>query len=109
MYTEEMDLCCRLSQAGWQLWWVPRAVVTHYGEASSSQVAEEMYLELYRSKVQFHQKFGGPRQAVRFKRLMQLAYLPRWAATTLVSTVSPSCTARARIYRRLLAELKDMP
>jgi GT2 family glycosyltransferase len=108
MYTEEMDLCYRLLRAGWQLWWVPQAVVTHYGGASSSQAAEAMYLELYRSKVQFHQKFGGPRQAARFKRLMQLAYVPRWAVATLIGAASPSHAARARTYRRLLAELPGM-
>ena len=50
MYTEEVDLCYRLSQAGWQLWWVPAAKVTHFGEASSRQVAQTMYVQLYRSK-----------------------------------------------------------
>ena len=39
MYTEEMDLCYRLLEAGWELWWVPGAKVKHYGEASSRQVA----------------------------------------------------------------------
>ena len=58
MYTEEMDLCYRLLQAGWELWWVPQAVVTHFGEASSRQVAQDMYVQLYRSKVQFHRKLG---------------------------------------------------
>ncbi len=59
IYTEEMDLCYRMLQAGWELWWVPAAVVKHYGEASTRQIAEEMYVQLYRSKVQFHRKFGG--------------------------------------------------
>ena len=40
MYTEEVDLCYRLAQAGWTLWYVPAAVVTHFGEASSRQAAE---------------------------------------------------------------------
>ncbi len=59
MYTEEVDLCYRLSEEGWQLWYVPAAVVTHFGGASSNQNAIEMYLELYRSKIQFYRKFGG--------------------------------------------------
>lgn len=108
MYTEEMDLCHRLLQAGWQLWWVPQAVVKHYGEASSKQMAETMYVQLYRSKVQFHRKFGGPRRADRFKCLMRLAYGPRLAIAALGAFLSPSLGARARTYRRLLAELPEM-
>lgn len=108
MYTEEMDLCYRLIQAGWQLWWVPQAVVKHYGEASSRQVAEAMYVQLYRSKVQFHRKFGGMRRADRFKRLIFLAYIPRFALARLGSLVFSSYADRARTYRRLLTELPQM-
>ncbi|MBN1920174.1 MAG: glycosyltransferase family 2 protein, partial [Anaerolineae bacterium] len=59
MYTEEMDLCYRLLQAGWENYWVPQARVIHYGEASSKQAAEGMFVALYRSKVQFQRKAFG--------------------------------------------------
>jgi GT2 family glycosyltransferase len=108
MYTEEMDLCYRLLQAGWQLWWVPQAMVKHYGEASSRQVAEAMYVQLYRSKVQFYRKFGGPRRADRFKRFLHLAYVPRLIVATLGAPISPALADRARTYRRLLADLPGM-
>jgi GT2 family glycosyltransferase len=108
MYTEEMDLCYRLLQAGWQLRWVPQAVVKHYGEASSRQMAEAMYVQLYRSKVQFHRKFGGPRRADRFKRLLRVAYGHRLAVVALGAPLSPAFTARANTYRRLLTELPSM-
>ena len=108
MYTEEMDLCYRLAQAGWQLWWVPQAVVKHYGEASTKQMAEAMYVQLYRSKVQFYRKFGGPRRADRFKRLLRLAYGPRLVVAALGALFSQNLAARARTYRRLLAELPAM-
>jgi N-acetylglucosaminyl-diphospho-decaprenol L-rhamnosyltransferase len=108
MYSEEMDLCYRLAQADWQLWWVPTARVRHYGEASSRQMAEAMYVELYRSKVQFHRKFGGTRRAAHFRRLLRLAFSPRLAVTAVAAPFSPSLTARVHIYRRLLAELDEM-
>jgi hypothetical protein len=108
MYTEEMDLCHRLAQTEWELWWVPRAVVKHYGGACSGQVAEAMYLQLYRSKVQFYRKFGGTRRANRFKRLLCLAYAPRLGMAALAAPFSPSLAARAHTYRRLLAELPKM-
>ena len=108
MYTEEVDLCYRLGRAGWTLWWVPQATVTHYGEASSKQVHEAMYVQLYRSKIQFCRKTGGERQAAHYKRLMRVAYWPRLAVAALGRPFSPSLGAQARIYRRLLTELPRM-
>lgn len=108
MYTEEMDLCYRLARAGWDLWWVPQAVVTHHGEASSRQVAEDMYVQLYRSKTQFHRKFGGARRVAWFKALVSVAYLPRLLVATAGGVLSPHLVVRARTYRRLLAELPRM-
>lgn len=108
MYTEEVDLCYRLSRAGWQCWWVPRAVVTHHGEGSSRQIAQRMYLQLYRSKIQFYRKYGGEAQARRFKTLLRLAYWPRLAAATLGAVFSPSFSARAQTYHQLLLELPRM-
>jgi N-acetylglucosaminyl-diphospho-decaprenol L-rhamnosyltransferase len=105
MYTEEVDLCHRLAQAGWQLWWVPAAKVTHFGEASSRQVAQTMYVQLYRSKIQFYRKYGGAPRADLFKRLLRVAYWPRWAAATLFAPLSPSLATKARIYRDLLTQL----
>lgn len=108
MYTEEVDLCYRLAQAGWGLWVTPQAVVTHFGEASSKQVAEAMYLQLYRSKVQFYRKFGGRPRAALYKALVFLAYLPRLAAASVASLVRPAWRPQARLFRRLLAELPGM-
>jgi N-acetylglucosaminyl-diphospho-decaprenol L-rhamnosyltransferase len=108
MYTEEVDLCYRLAQAGWELWWVPGALVKHYGEASSNQVPQAMYLQLYRSKIQFYRKMGGERRAARFKRLVRLAYWPRLAVAASGAPFSSSLAAQVRTYRRLLAELPGM-
>jgi GT2 family glycosyltransferase len=108
IYTEEVDLCYRLAQAGWELWWVPQSTVKHYGEASSNQVAEAMYVQLYRSKVQFYRKFWGGRRADYFKRLMRLVYTPRLIVALLGTPFAPSLAAQARTFRRLLAELAKM-
>lgn len=97
MYTEEVDLCFRLAQAGWSLWYVPTAVVTHFGGASSSQMAERMYLELYRSKAQFYRKTGGERRARQFKWATAAAYVPR-------VVLQP----HKRVFRRLLWALPGM-
>jgi GT2 family glycosyltransferase len=108
MYTEEVDLCYRLDRSGWELWWVPQAVVVHHEAQSTRQAAEQMYIQLYRSKVQFYRKFGGRGQAQRFKRLMRLVYGPRLVAAVLGSLLSPRMVAQARTYKQLLARLPEM-
>ncbi len=85
-----------------------QATVKHYGAASSAQRAEAMYVQLYRSKVQFHRKFGGARESNRFKRLLWIAYAPRLIATSVCAPFSPQIAGRARTYHRLLAELAEM-
>lgn len=105
MYTEEVDLCYRMAQAGWELWYVPTAVVTHYGGASSQQMPEEMYLQLYRSKLQFYRKFGGEARANRFKTYLRLLYWPRAIVASALALWLPSWTARSHLYRKLLNQL----
>jgi hypothetical protein len=67
-----------------------------------------MYIQLYRSKVQFYRKFGGAARANRYKLLVTVAYLPRLAASALAAPLGPAWAARCRIYGRLLAALPGM-
>jgi N-acetylglucosaminyl-diphospho-decaprenol L-rhamnosyltransferase len=108
MYTEEVDLCYRLAAAGWELWYVPAAEVVHFGGSSTSQAHEDMYVQLYRSKVQFYRKFGGEPRALRFKAALRLAYAPRWIAAAVAGRFSPSAARQARTFRRLLTDLPGM-
>lgn len=108
MYTEEVDLCYRMAQAGWQLWYVPTAVVTHYGGASSKQLHEQMYLELYRSKVRFYRKFGGSQRANRFKAYLAVAYGLRAALFSAFALLQPKLSPQAKLYRTLVTSLSSM-
>lgn len=108
MYTEEVDLCYRLLRDGWELNWIPQAIVTHYGGASSEQAYNAMYVQLYRSKIQFYRKFGGEPRVRRFKTLLRIAYWPRWLAATIGTLVKPALADRASTFRLLLAELPEM-
>ena len=108
MYTEEVDLCYRLTNANWKLYWVPQSTVTHFGEASSRQAYAQMYVQLYRSKVQFYRKFGGEARAKRFKELVRLAYWPRLMAARLGRAFRPSLADRVHTLQQLLIELPRM-
>ncbi|MBI5568282.1 MAG: glycosyltransferase family 2 protein [Chloroflexi bacterium] len=108
MYTEEVDLCYRLLQDGWTLHWLPTAHVIHFGEASSKQMAEKMYVQLYRSKAQFYRKFGGEARARQFIRLVRTAYWPRLIAASILRPFRPQIAAQQQIFRRLLNALATM-
>jgi GT2 family glycosyltransferase len=67
VYSEEVDLCDRLRESGWALHWVPEAVVTHRGAQSTRQVADRMFIELYRNKLLFFRKRRGMAAGAAYK------------------------------------------
>jgi GT2 family glycosyltransferase len=66
MYSEELDLCRRIRQAGWKIIYLPEAKVIHYVGRSSDQVVAARHIHFQTSKVRYYNKWHG-----------------RWAATSL--------------------------
>jgi GT2 family glycosyltransferase len=77
VYSEEIDLCDRWHQAGWELQWVPQSVITHFGGQSTRLVADQMFVELYRNKVKFFRKRRGSLSATLYKLILLQAALVR--------------------------------
>lgn len=77
MYSEEVDYCRRLREAGWALYWVPEAEVVHYGGQSTRQVATEMFLRLYAGKLRYFRKHEGPHAGRIYKLILLSAALMR--------------------------------
>lgn len=109
MYSEEVDLCYRLREAGWHLYWIPQAEIVHYGGQSTGQVAAEMFAQLYRSKVIYFGKHHGKGKARLYKLVLYLGALPRLLLTPVTWIVPNSYLTRYRRlasnYRRLVLEL----
>jgi hypothetical protein len=59
MYSEEVDLCYRMKNAGWEVWYHPEVEVVHIGGASSKQRKPQREADLYRSRVHFMRKSRG--------------------------------------------------
>lgn len=59
MYLEEVDWCRRASRRGWQVWYEPRARAIHHGGASTSQWAEAMFVQKWRSRLRYYEVFHG--------------------------------------------------
>ena len=63
MYFEEVDFCTRARQVGWEIWYVPDAVVVHEGRASTRQRPDEMSAAYRQSQLRFYRRFHGPWEA----------------------------------------------
>lgn len=93
MYCEDVDLCQRAWDAGWEVVYMPDALVTHAIGRSSDKDAERMIWEFHRSWYEFDKKRhprGGPlrRTAVR---------------------LGLSLRAEVRVLKRRIAQRKSPP
>jgi GT2 family glycosyltransferase len=83
MYSEEMDLCYRLKQAGWKVSFVPEATATHLWGGTSRQNKELAFIRLYKSRVLFFRKHYGPIMTVFYKLVLYLGSLVRVLGGTI--------------------------
>jgi GT2 family glycosyltransferase len=100
IYSEEIDLCKRLRERGWGVYWIPQAVVMHHGAQSTRQVPTDMFLRLYEAKVLYFRKHHGPVAAALYKLILAMAAMPRILA-------SPICLLERCDRRRQHAVLAD--
>lgn len=105
MYSEEVDLCHRLHQHGWELYWEPRARVTHLGGQSTRQAASEMFLNLYASKLLYFRKHRGQAAAGIYKAILGLTAYSRLLGLPLARTLAP---ARRQEYQRVAQQYRQL-
>ncbi len=74
MYSEELDLCRRLKDAGGRIVYVPDARVVHYEGRSSDQVVAARHLHFNRSKIRYAAKYFGPAWAETLRRYLLLEF-----------------------------------
>jgi GT2 family glycosyltransferase len=89
MYSEEMDLCYRLKQAGWKVRFIPNASAIHVWGGSSYQLPEQTFLRLYNSRALFFRKHYGPVNAWLYKLLLAFSSLVRVAVGLTAAVVKP--------------------
>ncbi len=68
MYSEELDWCKRIKDAGWRVVYHPRARVIHHEGASSSQVSAQRMIYFNTSKVRYFEKHHGAAQAATLRQ-----------------------------------------
>jgi N-acetylglucosaminyl-diphospho-decaprenol L-rhamnosyltransferase len=87
MYCEDMDLCRRIAEAGWQNVYVPSAVITHIGGASTSAVPTRMLREHHKAlHTYLSEHYQGARWAP-LRALLAVGLAIRWVLASRVRTV----------------------
>jgi N-acetylglucosaminyl-diphospho-decaprenol L-rhamnosyltransferase len=80
LYFNDVDLCCRLKQAGWRIVFEPKAKVTHhYGQSSTWQVRPSAILQSHRSLIRFYRKhYRGRICPCEYGLVVAAAWLTMW-------------------------------
>lgn len=109
MFSEEIDLCYRIKQAGWSIYWLPEARVIHYGGQSTQQAATAMFLSLYRGKLIYFRKNRGRLAGRIYKAILLGASLFRLTMNPVARLVRPQqrhqYTTLAQCYWQLVLAL----
>lgn len=72
MYSEELDWCRRIVDAGWEVVYLPTAQIIHYQGKSSEQASTARHINFNRAKLRYFRKYHG-RTAAGVLRLVILA------------------------------------
>ena len=109
MYSEEVDWCARINDGGWRIYWVPDSQIVHFGGQSTRQIPTEMFLQLYRAKLMYFRKHGGPFSGHLYKAVLLIASMFRVLFAPVAWLLMPDKRdeyARTMAdYRRLLGSL----
>lgn len=93
IFFNDVDLCWRLWEADWEIWYLPTARVRHYGGASTRQLKPEMIAVSHRGLERFYQKhYQGRVSPLLYKSTLLLIRL---------SGALREWLARSRFYGRI--------
>ncbi len=112
LYYEEVDLCRRIKQAGYSVWYWPDIVVVHIGGESSRQLkslqvsskAAQVVSWRMRSTLLYYRKHHGPQ--ARIAKWLEMI----WYRVTVVRnhfSRTPLRQERGRHYQTLIALMKE--
>lgn len=75
MYSEELDWCRRIKDAGWRVVYLPQAQVTHYQGKSSEQVVVQRHIYFNQAKLRYFRKYHGRLPAMLLRLFLLYNYL----------------------------------
>ena len=102
---EEVDLCQRIWDAGYQILYTPDSTVTHLGGQSTNRYPIKFELDKYRNRYRYFYKYYGRRGARRCRRVTLAGLRVRQLGYGLMHLLKPTDTVRNRLelYRVAVA------
>jgi hypothetical protein len=100
VYSDEVDFCKRLTDAGWTTLWVPGAVCVHHEQLSTGPVPERRIVEFSRNRDRYMRKHHSGAAAFAVRVLTAWTY----ALRSLAAVVLPGHDPR-RYWRHVTATL----
>jgi GT2 family glycosyltransferase len=83
MYSEELDLCRRAVDVGWQVVYFSPALVTHYEGKSSEQVVAARHIRFHSSRIRYVSKYHGRAAAELVRLFLLFTFAYQWLAEAL--------------------------
>jgi hypothetical protein len=112
MYSEELDWCRRIREAGWSIAYTPAAEIVHYGGKSSEQVAPARHIYFQASKIRYARKYHGALIAHLLRGSLMAQYVWQMGVEALKWLVGHRRPLRARriaAYRDVLRSRLKQP
>ena len=101
VYSDEVDFCKRLRDAGWRTLYVPQARVIHHEQLSTGPVPARRIVELSRNRDRYMRKHHSPGAAAMVRVLTAWAYAVRSVAALALPGHDPR-----RYWRHVTATLR---
>jgi GT2 family glycosyltransferase len=101
VYSDEVDFCRRLRDAGWRTLWVPSAEAIHHEQLSTGAVPERRIVELSRNRDRYMRKHHSAGAALVVRVLTAWTYAVRALAAVAVPGHDPK-----RYWRHVTATLR---
>jgi GT2 family glycosyltransferase/glycosyltransferase involved in cell wall biosynthesis len=105
MFSEEMDLCRRAYDAGWEVVYLPDARITHFGGQSTGQAVASRHINFNTSKTRYFRKHEGPFAGNLLRIYLLSTYVVQSiseGAKWLLGHKRPLRAARLRTYSQVL-------
>ena len=113
MYAEELDLCYRLKEAGWETHFAPVTDVVHVEAASTAQHRARMEVKLFDSVHLFYRRHYTRARLQQLRLVVASVMAQRIAHSTLQLSGARTPSERARavedlvIWRRVLSDVRN--
>ncbi len=105
MFSEEVDLCRRVSDAGWSIIYLPETEITHYGGQSTDQDVPARHVHFNTGKARYFRLHEGRMIGTLVRRYMLLSYAAQLlseAGKWLLGHKRPMRDERVRLYMQVL-------